>query len=121
MAKFFGLNPQSSTLKVTEEFENRVNIRRNNQRLLAKVYTDITDDQWAVAVAYNLSLNPGLWGKENALEIKYTYQPDTEPVVKRIETEIENEKTFPVMRFDKPDTFIIWALNKERDLIKNAT
>lgn len=119
MANFFGLRPQSKTEKDVEEFENRVCVRRNNQRLLAKVYADITNEQWAVAVAYNQVLNPGLWGTENALENKYSYQPDKEPVVRRIETETSDEKIFPAEGFDSPDSFVIWALTQERSFMLN--
>jgi hypothetical protein len=119
MAKFFGLNPKPGTQKAVEEFENRINIRKNNQRLLAKVYTDITEDQWALAVAFNQALNPGLKGTENTLEVRYTYQPEVEPVIRRIETGIGAEKTFAAEEINNPDAFVIWALNKERDLIRN--
>lgn len=121
MAKFFGLNPESHTQNVAEEFENRVRIRLHNKCLLSKVYADIADNQWAVAVAYNQIQEPGLFGTENALEIKYTYQPEVEPVVKRIETEMGAEKTFPAEGFDSPDTFVIWALMQERTLMRNPT
>lgn len=121
MVKFFGLNPESHTQNVAEEFENRVRIRLHNQSLLGKVYADITDDQWVVAFAYNQVLNPGLWGSENALEIKYSYHPDKEPVVRRIETEIGDEKIFPAEGFDSPDSFVIWALTQERSLMQSST
>lgn len=117
MAKFFGLSPKAKTKKVAEEFENRVCFRLNNQRLMPKVYTDITDEQWAVAFAYNQVLDPGLWGTENSLEIKYSYQPDTESVVQRLETKDGYVKSFPAEPFDTPDAFVIWALNQERNLV----
>ena len=117
MAKFFGLKPKSKTQKVAEEFENRVCFRLHNQRLMSKVYADITDDQWAVAVAYNQVLDPGLWGSENTLEIKYSYQPDTEPIVQRLETKEGNVKSFPAESFDTPDAFVVWALNQERSIV----
>lgn len=56
------------------------------------MYADITNDEWAVAIAYNQVLNPGLWGTENSLESKYAFPPDAEPVVKRLETEIGEGK-----------------------------
>jgi hypothetical protein len=119
MAKFFGLEPKSKTQKVAEEFENRIRIRLHNKSLLGKVYTDIADDQWAVAVAYNQVPEPGLWGTENVLEIRYTYDPASEPLVKRLETSEGEEKTFPAEPFDSPDAFVIWALNQERTLIQS--
>jgi hypothetical protein len=113
MARFFGLQPNSKTRKVAENFENQVSIRRNNRRLLGKVYADIEDSQWAVSIAYNMAMEPGLWGKENDLEVKYSYQPHQDPVVSRLETQCGDEVPIPAVSFHNPNEFVIWALRKE--------
>lgn len=119
MTKFLGLSPSPKTAKVTEEFENKMCIRKNNRRLIGKVYADITDTEWAVAVAYNQVQDPGIHGSENSLEIRYSYEPKSEPVVHRLETEKGSEQNFMIEKFDSPDTFVIWALGQERNLIMN--
>lgn len=119
MAKFFGLSPKSKTAKVTEEFENRMVIRKHNRRLIGKVYADIADTEWAVAVAYNQVQDPGIHGSENTLEIRYSYEPASEPVVHRLETDRGSQQNYSIEKFDNPDAFIVWALNQEKTLMAN--
>jgi len=120
MAKFFGLKPNSKVRNIAEEFENKVTIRRNNRRLIGKVYADITDDQWAVSIAYNLVVNPGIWGKENDLEVKYSYDPQGGMTVNRMDTTLGNEIPVPAVPFHNPNEFVIWALRKESDMAHAA-
>jgi hypothetical protein len=120
MAKFFGLKPNSKLRSSAEKFENRVTIRRNNRRLLGKVYTDIADDQWAVSIAYNLAVEPGLWGKENDLEVKYSYNPQGEMIVSRMDTSCGDEVPVPAIQFHNPNEFVIWVLRKESDMVHPA-
>ncbi len=119
MPKFFGLKPKSKTTKISEEFENRMVIRRNNLRLIGKVYADITDTEWAVAVAYNQVPEPGIHGTENSLEIRYSYEPESTPIVHRLETEKGSKQDYPIETFESPDAFIVWALDQERTLMQN--
>ncbi len=117
MAKFFGLDPNSKARSMAEKFETKAVIRRNNRRLLGKVYADITDDQWAVSIAYNLAVDPGLWGKENDMEVRYSYNPEGGSVVNRLETEIGDTVPVPANQFHNPNEFVIWALDKESHLL----
>jgi len=120
MAKFFGLKPNSKVRNIAEEFENKTSIRKNNRRLVGKVYADIGDDQWAVSIAYNMAVDPGLWGKENDLEVKYSYNPLVEMIVSRIDTSYGDEIPVPAVQFHNPNEFIIWALRKESDMAHPA-
>lgn len=120
MARFFGLKPNSKARNIAEEFENKVSIRRNNRRLVSKVYADIADDQWAVSIAYNLAMDPGLWGKENDLEVKYSYTPQDGMTVNRMDTSLQEEIPIPAVSFHNPNEFVVWALRKESDLIQPA-
>ena len=120
MAHFVGLKPNSKAVKATEEFENKVSVRRNNRRLQGKVYTDIADDQWAVSIAYNMVREPGLWGSENDFEVKYSYTPQTGDVVNRLETSDGDEVPVPAESFPGPDEFVIWALQKESALLHSV-
>ena len=120
MANFFGLKPNSNLRSSVEKFENKVSIRRNNRRLLGKVYADITDDQWAVSIAYNLAVDPGLRGKENDLEVKYSYNPQGEMFVSRMDTSRGDDVPVPAFMFHNPNEFVIWALRKESDMAHPA-
>lgn len=119
MPKFFGLKPKSKTAKISEEFENRMVIRRNNLRLIGKVYADITENEWAVAVAYNQVPEPGIHGTENSLEIRYSYEPESQSGVHRLETEKGSQQDYQTEEFDNPDAFIVWALDQEKNLMQN--
>lgn len=120
MPRFFGLKPNSKARNIAEQFENKVAIRRNNRRLVSKVYADIADDQWAVSIAYNLAMEPGIWGKENDLEVKYSYAPSGGMTVNRLDTVAGNDMPYPAVSFHNPNEFVVWALKKETYLIHPA-
>jgi hypothetical protein len=69
MSKYYVLNPETSTKQAIEQFENEVMIRKDNQYLVSTVYLDMQVNRWAVAVAYNISRNPGIHGHENVIEV----------------------------------------------------
>ena len=121
MVKFIGLDPKPKTVKMAEEFENKVWIRLNNRTLVSKVYVDLSEGNWALAFAYNQVTNPGLYGRENDLEVKYTYTIEPEPQLLRLDTKDGEEKLLPVKSFDSPDAFVIWVLTNEKTLISTPT
>jgi hypothetical protein len=121
MAKFVGFEPKPKTVKMAEDFENKVWIRLNNKRLISKVYADFSEENWALAFAYNQVTNPGLFGSENDLEVKYTYSSAPEPKLMRLDTREDEEKNLTADSFDSPDSFVIWVLNNERKLITKPT
>ncbi len=114
MSKFIGFKPNSRTKNATEDFEGKVMIRRNNQRLIATVYADIMEHEWAVALGYNLTRNPGLHGRENVFEVRYSFQPGEESLVTRIGTDTDGEEIYDSRSFRTPDEFVIWALGEEK-------
>ncbi|WP_236610381.1 hypothetical protein [Methanosphaerula palustris] len=99
-----------------EEFENKVMIRRKNRVLLGTVYADIQQDQWAVAMAYNLSHHPGLYGHEHGLEVRYSYSPQTGAGVRMFRSDVDQERTLDVAGFKSPDAFIRYAVDQEKRL-----
>ena len=121
MAKFFGLEPKPKTVKMAEDYENKVWIRLNNRRLVSKIYADLSEENWALAFAYNQVSDPGLHGSENDLEVKYTYSFEPEPKLIRLDTKDGEEKNLTSDSFDSPDSFIIWALKNEQSLMTKPT
>ena len=120
MAIFFGLKPNSKARRTVDDFENQTTIRLHNRRLLGKVYAHIGDDQWAVSIGYNLAMDPGLYGKENDLEVKYSYAPESGETVQRLETGLGQESPIPAVSFTNPNEFVVWALQKEKALAHPA-
>lgn len=116
MSKIIGFSPDSSTMQVIEEFENKVMIRRENQVLLGTVYADIQQDRWAVSMAYNLSHHPGLHGHEHALEVKYAYAPLAGAGVRMFRSDIDLERTLDADGFSGPDAFVRYAVDLEKRL-----
>jgi len=43
--------------------------------LLGTVYVDISDEEWAVAIAYGRAQHPKLRGPEPAYEVRYAHLP----------------------------------------------
>jgi len=116
MSKIIGFSPDSSTIQDIEDFENRVMIRRENQVLLGTVYADIEQDRWAVSMAYNLSHHPGLHGHEHALEVQYSYAPQTGDGVRMFRSDTDQERRLKTDRFSGPDAFVRYAVDQEKRL-----
>ena len=116
MSKFLGLDPKPKTVKIAEEFENKVIIRRNNMSLIGRVYVDIMDNEWKVAMGYNQTKTPKLYAKENSFEVIYQYQPGLQSPVFRLGTDNGQEDTFSKEPFSSPDEFVTWAIGQEKDI-----
>ena len=67
-------------------------------------------------MAYNLSHHPGLHGQEHALEVKYSYSPQTGGGVKMFCSDTDQERTLDAAGFSNPDAFIRYAVDQERRL-----
>lgn len=116
MSKFLGLDPKLKTVKITEEFENKVIIRRNNLSLIGRVYVDIMDDEWKVAMGYNMTRTPKLYAKENSFEVIYRYKPGSETPVFRLGTDSGQEDSFSEEPFASPDEFVTWVIGQEKTI-----
>jgi hypothetical protein len=114
MAKFFGCKPAGPTLAAVEKFENEVMIRFENQVLLGTVYLDMQDAKWAVAVAYNQSRHPGLHGRENPLEVRYSYVPGEAGTATLFRSDASLDTPLGAGPFENPDTFARYVLDHER-------
>ena len=88
-------------------------IRRNGRIFLGNVYIDLSPDSWGVAIAYNESRSPIIFGPENAWEVKYIYHPGSDQQVMRICTEHEGEESLQADSFTKEESFVLWALERE--------
>lgn len=120
MAKIVGLTPRPNTIRQIEEFENRVRVRRDNTILLNRVYVDLADDLWSVAIAYNPVLNPGLVGPLNQIETKYSYLPQRSELVRMESNRGHYHDKRSETSHDTPDAFVLWALNAERALMTGS-
>ncbi len=116
MSKFLGYEPKPKTAHLTEEFENKVLIRRNNKSLVGRVYVDVMDDEWKLAVGYNQMGISRLHGRENEFEVLYRYQPSEVSKVIRLGTDTGLENDYPAPSFASPDDFIIWAIGQEKQI-----
>ncbi len=120
MVKLLGFRPQAATQKLIEKFEDEVLIRHNNQQLVGTVYVDMQENRWSVAFAYNYSRKPGLHGPENALEVRYSYQPRETAGVNVFRSDSTLEKKLESEAFPNGDAFVRFALTKERALACGA-
>ena len=120
MAKFFGCEPAVRTRQAVEKFENEVMIRHSNQLLISKVYLDMQDNSWAVAVAYNVSRTPGLHGHQNALEVRYSYAPAGQEIMNVFRSDPGTTTTTEAGPFNDPDAFVLYALDCERRVVNPA-
>lgn len=121
MATYYGCQPAVPTKKAVEKFENEVTIRHRNQVLISKVYLDMQDHSWAVAVAYNLSRQAGLKGHENSLEVRYSYAPGEERVVNVFRSDKDTIRPLDAGPFGDPDSFAQYAMKCERNTVNPAT
>jgi hypothetical protein len=120
MAKYCGCQPAVPTRQAVEKFENEVTIRHRNQVLISKVYLDMQDHSWAVAVAYNLSRQPGLHGHENSLEVRYSYAPGEQGMMNVFRSDRGTVTPLGAGPFNDPDTFVQHALKCERSAASPA-
>ncbi|QXO95745.1 hypothetical protein KSK55_04955 [Methanospirillum purgamenti] len=116
MSKFVGYEPKPKTAKVAEDFENKLLIRRNNKSLVGRVFVDIMEDEWKLAVGFNQMGITKLHGRENEFEVLYTYHPTEESKVVRLGTDTVLENEYPARSFSSPDEFIIWAIGQEKEI-----
>ncbi|MDD5144198.1 hypothetical protein [Methanoregula sp.] len=120
MSKFFGIKPQSETQKLIEKFEDEVLIRHNNQQLLGSVYVDMQEDRWAVAFAYNYTRRPGLHGRENPLEVRYSTTPQDAGRIQVFRSDAAAEKVLDAGTIPDENAFIRYVLLQERSLAGRA-
>lgn len=121
MATYYGCQPAVLTRQAVEKFENEVTIRHRNQVLVSKVYLDMQDHSWAVAVAYNLSRQAGLKGYENSLEVRYSCVPGEREVVNVFRSDRDAITALDAGPFEDPDSFVQYALKCERNTVNPAT
>lgn len=121
MAKYYGCTPSVYTRQEVDRFENEVTIRYRNQVLISKVYLDMQDHSWAVAVAYNVSRQTGLKGHENSVEVRYAYTPGEEGVVNVFRSDQDVIRALGAGPFEDQDSFARYALKCERSTVSPAT
>ncbi|KAF5090041.1 hypothetical protein DSECCO2_23010 [anaerobic digester metagenome] len=116
MSKFIGLDPKPKTAKVADDFESKILIRRNNKSLVSRVFVDIMEDEWRLAVGFNQMAISKLHGRENEFEVLYRYNPSEESKVMRLGTDTGLENDYTAGSFPSPDEFVIWAIGQEKEI-----
>ncbi|HQC90869.1 MAG TPA: hypothetical protein PLR09_01985 [Candidatus Methanoculleus thermohydrogenotrophicum] len=100
-----------------ESFESKTQVRSAGGTLLGTVYVDISDEEWAVAIAYGRAQHPKLRGPEPVYEVRYAHQTRDARETKRIDTRQEEPAIIEVEPFPSEDEFIVWALDEEKGRI----
>jgi hypothetical protein len=87
--------------------------------LIGRVYLDMQESAWAVAVAYNPSRAPGIHGDENALEVRYTYTPAENGTTNMFRSDNGTVTALGAGPFASPDSFARYALDHERGVVNH--
>lgn len=117
MAKIFGIRPHATTQQLIGKFEDEILLRHNNQQLVGTVYVDMQDNRWAVAFAYNYSRKPGIHGRENPLEVRYSCPVQENGSVQMFRSDDNSIRTLDAGSIKDGDDFIRFALMQERSLV----
>ncbi|MFA7562066.1 MAG: hypothetical protein WCY70_01350 [Methanoculleus sp.] len=114
MARYFGYSPKGTVKDAVESFESKTQVRSAGGTLLGTVYVDISDDEWAVAIAYGRTQHPKLKGPEPIYEVRYAHRTGDSGETKRLDTREESPCTITAEPFPSMDKFVVWALDQER-------
>ncbi|NMA09624.1 hypothetical protein L21_1295 [Methanoculleus chikugoensis] len=117
MARYFGYSPKGTAKSAVESFESTTQVRSAGGTLLGTVYVDISDEEWAVAIAYGRTQHPKLRGPEPIYEVRYAHRTGETGETERIDTREEGACAITVDPFPSVDDFIVWALGEEKGRI----
>ena len=117
MARYFGYSPKGTAKSAVESFESTTQVRNAGGTLLGTVYVDISDEEWAVAIAYGRTQHPKLRGPEPIYEVRYAHRTGEAGETERIDTREEDACAITVDPFPSVDEFIVWALGEEKGRI----
>ena len=117
MARYYGYSPKGTVNSAVDSFESRTQIQGPGGMLLGTVYVDISDEEWAVAIAYGRAHHPGIRGPEPVYEVRYTYRPEGEGAIKRLDTRKGTPSTVTVGPLPSVDEFVVLALDYEKKQI----
>ena len=97
-----------------ESFESKTQVRSAGGTLLGTVYVDVSDEEWAVAIAYGRARHPKLRGPEPVYEVRYAHRTGEAGETKRLDTREESPCAVTAEPFPSVDEFVVWALGEER-------
>lgn len=117
MARYFGYSPKGTVKSAVESFESTTQVRSAGGTLLGTVYVDISDEEWAVAIAYGRTQHPKLRGPEPIYEVRYAHRTGETGETERIDTREEGACAITVDPFPSVADFIVWALGEEKGRI----
>ena len=117
MARYFGYSPKGTAKSAVESFESTTQVRSAGGTLLGTVYVDVSDEEWAVAIAYGRTHHPKLRGPEPIYEVRYAHRTGETGETERIDTREEGACAITVDPFPSVDEFIVWALGEEKGRI----
>ena len=81
---------------------------------------DISDEEWAVAIAYGRAHHPKLRGPEPVYEVRYAHQTEDSRETERLDTRQEEPSVITVDPFPSEDEFIVWTLGEEKGRISGT-
>jgi len=120
MSRYFGYSPKGTVKDAVESFESKTQVRSAGGTLLGTVYVDVSDEEWAVAIAYGRTHHPKLRGPEPVYEVRYAQRTEEPGETKRLDTRREEESVLTAGPFLSADEFILWALGEEQGRINGT-
>ncbi|HON34923.1 MAG: hypothetical protein IPI63_00310 [Methanothrix sp.] len=117
MPKFCGFDPKPATRQAVKKFEDEVMIGKDYRFLIPTVYLDVNEKCWSVAIAYSTSRPPGMHWQENLLEVRYTYSLKNKVPLTLMRSDPFEDIPIVGRTFEDPDTFALYAITKERELV----
>lgn len=118
MSRYFGYSPSGTVRSAVESFESITQVRNAGGVLLGTVYVDISETEWAIAVAYGRTHHPKIRGPEPAYEIRYAYRIGDGRQVTKLDTREDSPGIIARESFPSIDAFVLWALREESRQIR---
>ncbi len=115
MSRFYGYSPKGTVKSAVESFESTTQMTAPGGVLLASVYIDIRDEEWAVALAFGRARHPTIRGPEPAFEVRYSFRPENGSGLKFLDTRKGEPVTMPGGPFSSVDDFVLWVIEKEKE------
>ncbi|MDI9633021.1 MAG: hypothetical protein QFX32_03065 [Methanolinea sp.] len=98
-----------------ESFESATAVTAPGGVILATVYVDIREEEWAVALAFGRARHPTIRGPEPAFEVRYSYRPGDSAALSFLDTRRGDPVPVPGGPFSSVDDFVVWVIEKEKE------
>lgn len=115
MSRYYGYVPKGRVKSAVESFESSTAVTAPGGILLATVYVDIRDGEWAVALAFGKARHPKIREPEPDFEVRYSYRPGNGSGLAFLDTRKGDPVLIPGGPFSSVDDFIVWIIEKEKE------